>query len=240
MNATAKKNIVTLRRIDGLSGGFRRRKAEWYVSGDAPRTPDLPPKMLAAEIAAGRIKARIGMVQVDPADHASGNSSAFQPSAWKAPAWRPKIKGQRSPKEYVCDDPMEQALAVAVTAHGFNLPKFDMRLDKQPPGNLRDFMVIHRHALWEAIATEDHVATLFRLHEMAKWQALDRDTKLQTGVHQKRRLEVMAWIDKQLAADAGVKAPELWSRAPRWITDQVGQRRFAARVTACRKRRARK
>lgn len=40
MSVTAKKNVVTLRRIDGLSGGFHKRKTEWYVPGNAPKTAD--------------------------------------------------------------------------------------------------------------------------------------------------------------------------------------------------------
>lgn len=40
MTATAKKTVVPLRRVDGLSGGFRKRKSEWYVPGDAPKTAD--------------------------------------------------------------------------------------------------------------------------------------------------------------------------------------------------------
>lgn len=40
MNAIAKKNVVTLRRVDRLSGGYRKRTATWYVPGDAPQTAD--------------------------------------------------------------------------------------------------------------------------------------------------------------------------------------------------------
>lgn len=40
MNATAAKNVVTLRHVEGLPGGFRKRKAEWYVPDNAPKTAD--------------------------------------------------------------------------------------------------------------------------------------------------------------------------------------------------------
>jgi hypothetical protein len=40
MTAKAKTNVVQLRRVDGLSGGYRKRKAEWYVPGNAPKTAD--------------------------------------------------------------------------------------------------------------------------------------------------------------------------------------------------------
>lgn len=40
MSAKTKTNVVKLRRMEGLSGGFRRRKAEWYVPADAPKTAD--------------------------------------------------------------------------------------------------------------------------------------------------------------------------------------------------------
>ena len=40
MNAIARKNVVTLQRVEGMSGGLRKRKSEWYVSGNAPKSAD--------------------------------------------------------------------------------------------------------------------------------------------------------------------------------------------------------
>lgn len=203
--------------------------------------PKLPPNMLAAEIAAGRIKVSIGEVgePLDAADLASGNGKPFNPSAWKAPAWRSKTKWGRSPDEFVCDDPFEQALAVAVMEQtGLNLPKFDMWADRLPQGNLRVAMAIHRNQLWSAIANGDWVARTYHAREMAVAQVLARDAKRQGGLHRDRRPKVTEWINKQLANDPGAKSPDLWGCAPQWLRDQIGERRFASRVTACRKQRA--
>lgn len=62
-----------------------------------------------------------------------------------------------------------------------------------------------------------------------------RDKKRQAGTRKERRPEVTQWIAKQLQHDPHAKSPALWGRAPQWITDQIGQDRFAKRVTACRK-----
>ena len=58
-----------------------------------------------------------------------------------------------------------------------------------------------------------------------------RDRKRQAGTRQERRPDISRWIDKELQRNPGVKSPELWARAPDWITDQIGERRFATRVT---------
>ncbi len=62
-----------------------------------------------------------------------------------------------------------------------------------------------------------------------------RDKKRQAGTRKERRPEVTRWIDAQLRHDPHAKSPDLWGRAPEWITEQVGRDRFAKRVTACRK-----
>jgi hypothetical protein len=67
-----------------------------------------------------------------------------------------------------------------------------------------------------------------------------RDVKRQDGTRVERRPDVTEWIDAQLANDPSAKSPDLWRRAPDWLTDQIGERRFATRVTGRRKARASK
>jgi hypothetical protein len=63
-----------------------------------------------------------------------------------------------------------------------------------------------------------------------------RDRGRQEGTRKPRRPEVDAWIDGQLKANPAAKSPALWGDAPEWITEQIGEDRFAKRVTAARKR----
>lgn len=63
-----------------------------------------------------------------------------------------------------------------------------------------------------------------------------RDEKRQAGTRKERRPEVTEWIDKQLARDPHVKSPELWSRAPAWLKDQISIDRFKKRLTNRRKK----
>jgi hypothetical protein len=67
-----------------------------------------------------------------------------------------------------------------------------------------------------------------------------RDKKRQAGTRKEKRPDITEWIDKQITLNPKAKSPELWYIAPDWLTDQIGERRFAARVTARRKARASK
>lgn len=67
-----------------------------------------------------------------------------------------------------------------------------------------------------------------------------RDKKRQAGTRKERRPRITKWIKKQLMADPSAKSPALWNAAPEWLTDAIGERRFATRVTDCRKEMARK
>lgn len=67
-----------------------------------------------------------------------------------------------------------------------------------------------------------------------------RDARRQAGTRTPRRPEIDAWIDKALKADPGAKSPELWSTAPRSITDVIAEDAFKKRVTKARKRAASK
>lgn len=62
-----------------------------------------------------------------------------------------------------------------------------------------------------------------------------RDDARQAGTRKKRRPDINDWISDQLRRDPKAKSPALWAKAPAWITDQIGDRRFAARVTDVRK-----
>lgn len=75
-----------------------------------------------------------------------------------------------------------------------------------------------------------------RLHA----SSIQRDTARQEGTRRERRPDVTAWIDEQLRRTPDAKSPALWECAPDWITDQIGKRRFATRVTEARKKRASK
>lgn len=63
-----------------------------------------------------------------------------------------------------------------------------------------------------------------------------RDARRQQGTRKPRRPEVNEWIERQLGREPGAKSPELWSRRPDWMEDQVGYDRFSKRVTIVRKR----
>ncbi|MFY2765437.1 hypothetical protein [Arenimonas sp. MALMAid1274] len=62
-----------------------------------------------------------------------------------------------------------------------------------------------------------------------------RDARRQQGTRKPRRPEVNEWIERQLRREPGAKSPELWSRRPDWMEDQVGYERFSDRVTDVRK-----
>jgi len=62
-----------------------------------------------------------------------------------------------------------------------------------------------------------------------------RDKKRQDGTRKERRPEINAWIAQEIARTPTARSPELWRRAPVWITDQIGERSFAVRVTQQRK-----
>lgn len=74
-----------------------------------------------------------------------------------------------------------------------------------------------------------------RAHVMFTTPRVVRDAARQAGVRKERRPGITEWIARQLERDAKAKSPELWARAPDWIKDQVGERRFASRLTAQRK-----
>lgn len=62
-----------------------------------------------------------------------------------------------------------------------------------------------------------------------------RDRARQGGTRRKRRPKINEWIARNLKRDPDAKSPALWSAAPDWLTDQIGFRAFAARVTQQRK-----
>ncbi|QRP62696.1 hypothetical protein I6J77_11160 [Rhodanobacter sp. FDAARGOS 1247] len=65
-------------------------------------------------------------------------------------------------------------------------------------------------------------------------EPLIRDKARQEGTKKERRPDVTEWISAKLRRDPLAKSPELWSRAPEWLTDQIGYERFRKRVTAVR------
>lgn len=77
-------------------------------------------------------------------------------------------------------------------------------------------------------------AELRALHISASPSVI-RDGKRQAGTRKERRPDISDWIDKQLTRNPDAKSPDLWSSAPEWITEQIGDRSFASRVTKRRK-----
>lgn len=65
-----------------------------------------------------------------------------------------------------------------------------------------------------------------------------RDTARQAGTKKERLPKINNWICKQLMRNPKAKCPSLWLSAPEWITDRIGERAFAVRVTKCRKKNA--
>ena len=63
-----------------------------------------------------------------------------------------------------------------------------------------------------------------------------RDNKRQAGTKAPRFPECDEWMDAQLRRQPDAKAPDLWKRAPDWISDRLAYDRFSKRVTAARKR----
>ena len=66
-------------------------------------------------------------------------------------------------------------------------------------------------------------------------KVLKRDLDRQTGIKKPRRPDITAWIKDRLVVNRDAKGPDLWKQAPDWLTDQIGYRRFASRVTRIRK-----
>lgn len=81
------------------------------------------------------------------------------------------------------------------------------------------------HCAWQV---EMKIGAQIRLH---------RDRNREAGAKKPRRADINDWIVSQLDRSPAAKSPDLWQRAPDWITDQIGERRFAARVTEARKAR---
>ena len=77
----------------------------------------------------------------------------------------------------------------------------------------------------------------------ALWDSsIQRDILRQKGTRKPRRPEINEWIERQLRRQPDAKSPELWNRAPEWITDQdhhdvaIKYEAFARRVTNTRDR----
>lgn len=77
---------------------------------------------------------------------------------------------------------------------------------------------------------------LNRTDAAVKAKFVARDLSRQNGTRKPRRPDVDKWIDQQLESNPDARAPALWAAAPERITEQLGEDRFAKRVTAARKR----
>lgn len=135
---------------------------------------------IAAEIASGQLKVRIHNKPVETPitldDVVAGEAKPFQPSAWRAPAWRKTTTGHRDKQSgqcgYVCDDPWQQVYAMQVIElNGFNLPEFDLWLSKMPPCGLRDELARLRHGLMDDLAANDKKAARARVARLERERA---------------------------------------------------------------------
>jgi hypothetical protein len=86
----------------------------------------------------------------------------------------------------------------------------------------------------QVLAYSASVSQLEEAHELDS--SIVRDQRRQDGTRRPRRPNVDQWIEKKLTGEPNAKSPDLWRAAPEWITDDIGQRAFAARVTAARKK----
>lgn len=181
-----------------------------------------------------------------------GKVEVWQPSMAPLPSWTMQGDGLGSSSRrscgYTCNDPAEQAFALAVMMMtGFSVPDFDIWLDSIGFSDARTELIIRREWVGEALHAnnEDGVRRhlewmVNRRREIQDKQVLmplaQRDAKRQAGTRKPRRPKIDAWIEAQLTRDPDAKAPTLWGRAPEWIQDDIGPDRFAKRVTKCRKK----
>lgn len=149
---------------------------------------------------------------------------------------------------YVCDDPqaMRFALGVLITT-GFGIVDFDVWLASIGECGAQRELRVRRELAEDALRENKQDVMRGHLEWMyLRRRAIERETALlplakrdaarQEGTRKRRRRDVDAWIDAQLKANPAAKSPALWSAAPEWITEQIGEERFAKRVTDARKR----
>jgi hypothetical protein len=145
----------------------------------------------------------------------------------------------------------EQKFAVRCAMRGFNLELWDAWFATLDPCDARTELAEHRAQSKDALSRGDHARADLHLEcmRLQRFGIVREDFLLPLAAHEHKRLtgsrkprrpKINAWILTQLAYDPDAKSPDLWRRAPSWITDQIGQRRFANRVTDCRKIRASK
>jgi len=157
---------------------------------------------------------------------------------FKLPNWKRNDQGS-----WFCDDPKAMVLAqrAVLCQCGFNVPEFDLWLTSIEPGAARDEFMKRRARAGDATSHDAMLRDLEYLqvnwaYSVQLLPSVQRDDKRQEGTRKPRRPNVDDWIDGQLRANPAEKSPALWHRAPEWITDQIGQGRFAKRVTVARKR----
>lgn len=121
--------------------------------------------------------------------------------------------------------PSEESLSL----HGYIVGRCLDSAEDLLLGRPRTPPLTHAEALVEAAR--------FRLLVVTHLTAVLRDESRINALKKPRFSDCNQWIDQQLAADPDAKSPDLWARAPDWITDRIGSERFRKRVTAARKRR---
>lgn len=154
---------------------------------------------------------------------------------------KPKSPGQPGP-----DALTDKWSAWLSLRWGLDLAGWDARVATLPAGAQKTALR-HRSGLLEALEARederiaDKLELMLRTTTMAAAKPVMVAGKaLVEGRKKPRRGEINEWIARQLARDPGAKSPALWARAPDFVTDQIGDRAFSARVTSCRKSRASK
>jgi len=89
-------------------------------------------------------------------------------------------------------------------------------------------------AAWASLAAMD--AAWLVDTQQSTVPRLVRDNARQDGTRKERRPDLQSWIDDEVKKGTGESAGQLWTRAPEWVTDQIGFDRFTKRVTQGRKK----
>jgi len=151
--------------------------------------------------------------------------------------------------EYGYHHASPEAMGFATTCifRGFNLPEFDLWLSALRDCGAKIELLERRKnalaALWEN--NEDSLARHLEWMMLRRLIIERNDFMLPLAKSGKavtdgrklpKRREVQKWIDAEVAKKTAETAKKLWSRAPDWLTDQIGFDRFQKRFTQARKK----
>ena len=154
---------------------------------------------------------------------------------------------QHSEYGYHHASPQAMGFATSCTFRGFNLPEFDLWLSAMGDCGAKKELLERRKLAFDAFFRNSEEDSIARHLEwmMLRRQMIERDSflrplaKLGKAVTDGRKLpkrpKVQKWIDAEVAKKTAETAKKLWSRAPVWLTDEIGFDRFQKRFTQARK-----